>query len=142
MHSPKVPYAPPTPPPNHVAAMFAGETWCVANSKRQRRHYDQDQEQDKSGGDKKVSRREAGKATLEALKPSPTEVLLTINHDNLDGESLGCMRVLEYGTDFKMGNSFQLHFPMMFGRGLENKMTLCSLARLCAGGTATPCYAA
>lgn len=58
---------------------------CVASRKRQRRHYDQQN----GGGERKISRREAGRATLEALKPSPMEVLLTLDHDSLDGESLG-----------------------------------------------------
>lgn len=83
------------------------ETGCVASRKRQRRHYDLDQ--DKSGGERKISRREAGRTTLEALKPSPMEVLLTINHDNVDGESLGFVRAL-FG--FEMGHPFALHFPM------------------------------
>eukprot|EP00903_Cladosiphon_okamuranus_P019894 g18286.t1 len=52
--------------------------------KRKRRHYDQDQ--GNGDGKRKVSRREVGRATLEALKPSPTEVLLTINRDYLWGD--------------------------------------------------------
>lgn len=83
---------------------FGRETWTIitvrhtdrprclhfflTSRKRQRRHYDQhnagsgvsvlEREEKRN-----ISRREAGKCTLEALKPSQMEVLLTLN---LDGE--------------------------------------------------------
>ncbi len=39
-------------------------------------------------GKRKISRKEAGRCTLEALKPSPMEVVLTLNHGDLGGEIL------------------------------------------------------
>lgn len=49
---------------------------------------------------RKISRREAGRCTLEALKPSRMEVLLTLN---LDGECLG---LCELGSGFVFCGGF------------------------------------
>lgn len=38
-------------------------------------------------GKRNVSRREAGRLTLEAVRPSPMDVLLTLNNAGLDGKS-------------------------------------------------------
>lgn len=89
MHSPKRPPSPLTSLLRRFCHYMSPHGVSVASRKRQRRHYDQDQ--GNVGGKRNVSRREAGRATLEALKPSPTEVLLTINRDNLGGESLGLL---------------------------------------------------
>lgn len=41
-----------------------------------------------------ISRREAGKATLEALRPSPLEVQLTINFGDGKSECFCCVKVV------------------------------------------------
>lgn len=59
-------------------------------AKRQRRHYDQEEEGRGlvgGGGEGKriFSTKEAGRSMLDALKPSPMEILLTLNKINPGG---------------------------------------------------------
>lgn len=81
-----------------VYRILYGENRAVV--KRQKRHHRQEDEEDNgkaadrralNGKQAQGSRREAGKAMLDALKPSPMEVVLTLNciknaHASGDGE--------------------------------------------------------
>ncbi|CAM9748039.1 unnamed protein product [Pylaiella littoralis] len=86
------------------------------DGKRQRRHYDQhnagsgvsvlEREEKRN-----ISRREAGKCTLEALKPSQMEVLLTLNLDD-DAASDG------KGAGSTAGKALSVHFSYLPALGV------------------------
>lgn len=73
------------------ALAYLGRDFCSVVAKRQRRHYREgDEGLGLEAGRRKISLKEAGRCMLDALKPSPLDVVLTLNDTTKDCKCLGC----------------------------------------------------